>query len=46
MQERILSLRDWDAICEDGKERILESEVIEEGVILKKAELLPQSSTE
>ena len=31
---RILFLRDWDAICEEGNEGVLESEVMEEEVIL------------
>ena len=30
---RILFLRDWDAICEERNEKILESEVIEEEVM-------------
>ena len=31
---RILFLRVWDAICEEGNEGVLESEVMEEEVIL------------
>ena len=30
---RILFLRDWDAICEEGNEGVLESEVMEEEVM-------------
>ena len=30
---RIVSLRDWDAICEDMNDRLLESDVMEEEVI-------------
>ena len=31
---RMAVLRDWDAICKEGNERVLESEVMEEEVIL------------
>ena len=31
---RILFWRDWDAICEEGNEGVLESEVMEEEVML------------
>ena len=31
---RMAVLRDWDAICEEENEGVLESEVIEEEVIL------------
>ena len=30
---RMAVLRDWDAICEEGNEGVLESEVMEEEVI-------------
>ena len=30
---RMAVLRDWDAICEEGNERVLESEVMEEEVM-------------
>ena len=31
---RILFLRDWDAICEEGNEGVLESEVMEEEEVI------------
>ena len=31
---RMAVLRDWDAICEEGNEGVLESEVMEEEVML------------
>ena len=45
IQESILSLRGWEAICEDGKEWILESDIMEEGVISTKVGLIPHIST-
>ena len=37
---RILFLRDWDAICEEGNEGVLESEIMEEGIISMNVVLL------
>ena len=40
---RMAVLRDWDAICEEGNEGVLESEVMEEEVIRWNVSLLGQS---
>ena len=39
---RILFLRDWDAICEEGNEGVLGSEVMEEEVICLNVSLSSQ----
>ena len=36
---RMVVLRDWDAICEEGNEGVLGSEVMEEEVILRNVSL-------
>jgi len=40
---RILFLRDWDAICEEGNDEVLSSEVIEEEVMLMNVSLSPKN---
>ena len=40
---RMVSLRDLDAICEEGNEGVLESEVMEEEVMLWNVSLSSQS---
>ena len=39
---RMAVWRDWDAICEEGNEGVLESEVMEEEVMLWNVSLSPQ----
>ena len=38
---RMAVLSDWDSICEEGNEGVLESEVMEEEVMSSNVQLLP-----